>query len=145
MRRPLVMGFATAPFWISFNMYMRKILFSFLSVHLIGTFQESNLRTRFHGGLHSQPNIPKLFLSFWFQLADSFGKYGRGKSRRIDAMWVGVRKQGLKSIPQMHITDCSAESRCTYICITFTNKYLQHLKLIQLLSKKKWSCIGAAT
>jgi hypothetical protein len=32
MRRPLVIyDFATAPFWIS--LYMRKILFSFLSVY----------------------------------------------------------------------------------------------------------------
>jgi hypothetical protein len=36
MRRPFVLyDFATAPFWMPYALYMRKIVFSFLSVYCI--------------------------------------------------------------------------------------------------------------
>jgi hypothetical protein len=54
---------------LDFLIYEENFVFFFVSAHY--RHSEFHLRTRFHGGLHSQPNIPKLFLFFCFQLADS--------------------------------------------------------------------------
>jgi hypothetical protein len=72
-RRPLVIyDFATAPFWIS--LYMRKILFSFLSGHRFNTSSQNSLTTyvylvrmfqrRFYSPAETLINTETVFFNF---------------------------------------------------------------------------------